>query len=276
MKRLLLAISLIAAAAVQGQSQPDPSYERVLIPVFFFGGGVHGSQWWTELDIFNSGQPFDLPYAMLQANPACPTLCGCDGQKTVRSTQAETVCPIYEDTTGLILHVPRSVDRDDVTVQVRGLDRSRAADRYGSEIPVVWERDLLANPIMLLNIPTDNRYRSTLRLYDAYQYETTFTLRFFDMAVLRLGNTQPIFTTTVQARHDRKTDVSGGYHVRPAFVAIGNLAATYPQLASVKSVAIEVTGSDFVISPPPPSKRFYALASVTNNTTQEVTIVSPR
>lgn len=276
MKRLLLAISLLAAAAVQAQSHPDPAYERVLIPVFFFGGGIHGSEWWTELDMFNTGDPFELPHAMVQDNPACPTLCGCDGQTTVRSMQAETICPIFEDTTGLILHVPRTVDRDHVTLQVRGLDRSRSADRYGSEIPVVWERDLLDNPIMLLNIPTDSRYRSTLRLYDAYQYNTTFTLRFFDMAAMRRGDAEPILTTQVQVHHDLKTDGAAGYKVRPAFAAIGNLAATYPQLAGVQAVAIEITGSDFVISPPQPRKRFYALASITNNTTQEITIVSPR
>jgi hypothetical protein len=40
-------------------------------------------------------------------------------------------------------------------------------------------------------------------------------------------------------------------------------------------VAIEVVGTNPLISPAPPPKRFYAFSSITNNTTHEVTIVAP-
>lgn len=278
MKRLAIAVALLLATlSSHAQSHPHPDYERVLVPVFFFGGGAHGAQWWTDLNLLSVGDEFELAHPLLQGDPTCDAFCGCDEKKLVRPFNAELVCPKFEYHSGLILHVPRSVDRDEVAIQARGRDRSRDAERYGSEIPVVWERDLLGNPMLLLDIPTDKRYRTTLRLYDAYQYTTEFTIRVFDMKSLRgTGLLFPLLVTRIQAQYDPSKDIQSALRLRPAFAVIGDLVAAYPQLAQAESIAIEITGSDLLISPPQPSKRFYAIASISNNTTQELTIVSPR
>jgi hypothetical protein len=276
MTRLLAALLLVLAATpAHAQYQPDPNFERVLVPVFYFGGGVNGAQWWTDVNLLNAGPTFDLAFPLIQGNPACPALCGCDAREDVEQLRAETICPIYEGLDGLLLYVPRDVDRDDVHIAARGRDRSRSEDRFGTEVPVIWERDLLAGPMMLLDVPIDPRYRVALRLFDAYQYNTRFTVRFFDMNELRNGRRTLLHETTIGATWDPSRNPAN-YPIRPSFAFVGDLVAAYPALRNTTTVAIEISGATLLVTPPPPSHRFWALASITNNTTQELTVVSPR
>lgn len=273
MKRLILAVLFLASSfPLSAQFMPDPQYERVLIPVFFFGGGAYGAQWWTDVQIISTEGDVELANEVLVGFQVCPALCGCGPEKRIDAWTVESVCPHFEHPAGLLLYVPRTA-RDWLQIASRGGDLSRRADRYGTQIPVVWEDDLFDSTMMLLDIPTDPRYRASLRLYDAFQWETGFTLRFHDMAKLRDGNAIPIFETSVVAHHDSGPSA---LPLRPAFALIGDLVAAYPQLASVPSVAIEIIGSHPIVSPPAYERRFYAMASITNNTTQEITIVTPR
>jgi len=259
-----------------GQSSPDPRYERVLVPVFFFGGGAHGAQWWTDLNVLSIDGDIELAVPLLQGNPTCPALCGCDAERTADEWAAESVCPTFEDDSGLMLYVPRGTSPDTLQIAARGRDMSRDADRYGTQIPVVWERDLLGDRMILLDIPTDPRYRTGLRLYDAYQWQGHYTLRFFDMARLRQGDDTPLLVRGVELDHDVDPRDAPNLFMRPAFAFIGDIVATWPELAAASSVAIEIIGSHPIVSPPAPDRRFYALASITNNNTQELTIVAPR
>ncbi|HEX2060681.1 MAG TPA: hypothetical protein VHK90_08065 [Thermoanaerobaculia bacterium] len=272
MKRLLILLLLLLPLTAEAQYFPDAEYERVLVPVFFFGGGS-GAAWWSNFDLVNIGPSFELATAVLQGTPACPDFCGCDAKKVVEQNKAENICQAFEDNSGIILYVPRSVNRDEVFTYARVYDRSRAAERAGSQIPVVWERDLLEGTMMLLDVKIAGGYRATIRLFDALQWDTTYTLRFYDMAKLRTGNNEIIFQTQV---HSFDENAPGRFPARPSFGVIGNVLAQYPQLAGYDSVAIEILPHEPLISPPAPTKRHYALASITNNTTQEVTIVSPR
>lgn len=276
MKRLL-SVGLLSFMALTAQAQfrPDADYQRVLVPVFYFGGGAFGAAWWTDFDLLSTGGGFELGVPMLQDNPACPALCGCDVTKVVDLWQAHNICPQFENPAGLLLYVPRTVDRSTVYMGSRVYDRSRQADRFGTEIPLVWESDFLDGPVMLLNLPGDARFRVTLRLYDVYQYPTPFVLRFHDMAKLRSGENEPLFSTIVQVRYEGPI-VGGRFPLTPATGIIGDLRAAYPQLAGVGSFAVEVVGTDHDSSPPPPRHRWYTFASITNNTTHEVTVVSPQ
>ena len=129
--------------------------------------------------------------------------------------------------------------------------------------------------MLLVDLPTDPRYRTGLRLYDAFQWEGHFTLRFYDMAKLRQGDTAVLLLVRDVTLHHDAND-GGPLFVRPAFAFIGDIVATWPELAAVDSVAVEIVGSHPIVSPPAYERRFYALASITNNTTQELTIVAPR
>lgn len=272
MKRLLGVLLLFFPLTVQAQSHPDPDYERVLVPVFFFGGGS-GAAWWSNFDMVNNGPSFELATAVLQGNPACPDFCGCDAKKTVEQDKAENICQAFEDNAGIILYVPRTVDRNEVHAYARVYDTSHASQRAGSQIPVLWEDDLLEGVMMLLDVRIAGGYRATIRLFDAFQWNSTYTLRFYDMAKLRTGVKELVLETRVDTVHE---NAPGRFPARPSFGVIGNVLAQYPQLAGHESVAVEIIPHEPIISPPAYSKRHYALASITNDTTQEVTVVSPR
>lgn len=274
MKRLLVLLALLLPVQAHAQYSPDVDYERVLVPVFYFGGGGFGSAWWTDFDLLSTEQAFTLGRPLLQGLQDCPALCGCDAKGEVEAGKVETVCPIFEGTQGVILYVPRNVDRASIFTYARVRDVSRQAERAGTQIPVVWEDDLYSSTMMLLDIPRDSRYRTTLRLYDAFQNETEFSLRFLDMAELRRGVRDVLLETSIVVRHDEGEN-PGRFPGRPAFAIIGDLVAAYPQLARADHYAIEIIGSHPITSPPYYERRFYALASITNKTTQEVTVVSP-
>ena len=55
---------------------------------------------------------------------------------------------------------------------------------------------------------------------------------------------------------------------------IGDLAATYPQLAAAKELRIRIRIAQSLADFGPPPTRAWAFVSTTNNTTQQVTIVS--
>jgi hypothetical protein len=274
MRTLTAALVLLLTLSAQASYSPDPDYKRVLIPVFYFGGGAFGSAWWTDLELISTEQTFTLGgRAALVGDPACPALCGCDVKAEVESNKVETVCPNFESTAGLILYVPRNLDRETIYTYLRVRDTAKQAERAGTQIPVVWEDELYNSTMMLLDIPSDPRYRTTLRLFDAFQHPTEYSLRFYDMAELRRGNREVLHEVSIET--EVVEEDAGRFPNRPAFASVGDLVAAYPKLATVAAYAIEIIGSHPITSPPYYDRRFYALASVTNKTTQEVTVVAP-
>ena len=273
MKRLLLAVLLLSTVSLQAQS-PDPDYQRVLVPVFNFGGGAGGSAWFSNFDLVSTTGAFDLARPVLKDRAACEFFCPCETKARVEGEKSETLCPQFEHPYGLLLWVPRTVSRRDVHTYLRVHDTSRDAERAGTQIPVIWEEDLFGGTMMLLDVKTEPRFRSTLRLYDAFQFPTEFSLRFYDMAEFRKGIRKLLAEERVSV--DVAETSNPRFPLRPAALTIGNIVARWPALAAAESVAIEVIGSHAIVSPPQYEYRFYAFASITNNTTHEVTIVSPR
>jgi hypothetical protein len=273
MKRLLVAVLLLSSVSLNAQS-PDPDYQRVLVPVFNFGGGAGGSAWFSSFDMVSTTGAFDLARPVLKDTAACDFFCPCETKARVEPEKSETLCPQFEHPYGLLLWVPRNVNRRDVHTYLRVHDTSRDAERAGTQIPVIWEEDLFGSTMMLLDVKTEPRFRSTLRLYDAYQFPTEFSLRFYDMAEFRKGNLELLAEARVSV--DVAESSNPRFSLRPAELTIGSIVARWPELAKAESVAIEVIGSHAIVSPPQYEYRFYAFASITNNTTHEVTIVSPR
>jgi hypothetical protein len=274
MRRLVAVLVLLAAVtSAQAQFNPDPEYERVLVPAFFFGGGQGGSKWFSSFDMVTLDNGFNLATPVLRDLPTC-AFCPCETKARVEERKVETICGQFEHPSGLLLWVPRTVEKNSVHTSLRVTDRSHEDDRAGAQIPLVWERDLYSDPFVLLDVRTDPRYRASLRLYDAFQYDTEFLLRFFDMEEFRNGTGEVLFETRVRVQPAPAPP--GRFPLRPAFLLIGNIVAQWPQLAAAESLAIEVTGTSLPISPPQYDRRFYALTTITNNTTHEVTIVSPR
>ena len=281
--KALIALLLFASAAFAqprpGEPFVDPDYERVLIPVFFSGPGANGAQWETAVDLTTSIQndvQLAEPALIYTSESQCNGIpCSC-ASTLVEYGRSARLCSGLEHAAGLLLWVPRTAAPKDLNFSVRVRDTSKNATSAGTYVPVVWERDLSGEPIVLLDVPVESRFRSSLRVYDAFGFADDVTMKIYDMAEYRtLGAAQPLVDTAVALVNPNPAGLTR-FIRRPAFAQIGDLAAAYPQLAGRTSVAIVVQALQPRVSPPLPTDRVYALASVTNNTTQEVTIIAPR
>ena len=132
------------------------------------------------------------------------------------------------------------------------------------------ERDF-ASRVQLFDIPLQPRFRQTLRIYALPQGTTCctdVTVRFF-----ALGG-QLLHSTTVALRRSDKAvgDIDHGWPGSPDFPMqpenatldfLGNIA----ELAGRESVRVEVDGG---------SRAIWGMVTVTNNDTQQVTVISPQ
>jgi hypothetical protein len=209
-------------------------FERVLFPVLFNAPGANGSLWRTESVIV---QPREFPVEFYNAlDPAVGTTIGAESRR-------ELVGGNHRD--GAVLLVPRR-EADALAFGSRVRDVSRVGDGFGTEIPVLRERDMIAGPLTLLDVPLDPQYRVKVRIY-AYDDASSGTLIVDDA-----GNIREIAFTAV----GDCADCAG------AAYAEVDLPTSAPGARANLYVRLE--GS-------PPS---WAFATVTNNVTQQVTIVS--
>jgi len=278
MKTICAVLLLLACApfAFAGD-HPDTDFERVLIPVFISGPGAQGAQWETAVDLTSTAdRTIDLARPVLLYNydrncdPSCAT-------RTLESDVAVGLARALEHPAGLILWVPREIEKTDLHASIRVRDAARNASSAGTFVPLVREDDLSSGRNVLLDVPVREGFRASLRLYDLYLDQTDFEVSIYDMDEYRKGTWQALVTDVVTVVSDPPASALDlRYQQRPAFAFIGDLVAKYPQLAGHDSVAIVTWGAHPLYTPHPFEKRFYALASATNNATNEVTIIAPR
>lgn len=213
----------------------DPAfYEAVLFPVIFAGPGAFGSQWTTEVVLRNEN---DFPLALLPSSIF--------GRPAPRSTTKISGCTIAA---GDLEFVPRQA-MPNVHFGVLVRDLSHQAEALGTEIPVIRDRDFFGHPLELLNVPTDPRFRVSLRAYDIGPGTG------LEMEIRPLESDEVLVSTFV-------FPVLG--------TLISDLVATYPQLAGKGPVRI-------TLSPPIEGwPTLWGFVAVTNNATQHVTIISPQ
>jgi hypothetical protein len=276
MKTICAVLLLACAPFALASRHPDPLYERVLIPVFISGPGAQGAEWETAVSITSTGSEavqLARPVLLYHQDRFCDLACA---ERSLVPEVAVGVSRFLEHPAGLILWVPRSLDRNDLHANIRVRDAAKNASSAGTFVPLVREDELSNNWNVLLDVPVGAGFRASLRLYDLYHHSSEFEVEIHDMEDYREGRRQPLVTATVEATSDPVTGDDLLYQQRPAFAFIGDLVAAYPQLAGRESVAIVVLGTHPVVSPPAYDRRFYALASATNDATNEVTIIAPR
>jgi len=225
----------------------DPAFfERVLVPVFFSGPGAFDSQWRTELAVHN-GNPFTLMQGSdgLFMTPCMPV---CDVRLAGGASQVVNGSNIA---TGVVQFLPRQATPQlDFSLLVR--DVSRDATDFGTSVPVVREAEMFTRTFSLVNVPSDPRYRIGLRLY---AYDTIPTTMAIGISALQGGQSAG-FTVTLLPAHEH------------AFLLIGNLLASAPQLIGNGPLRIDIT-------PLEPGTRAWGYVSITNNETQHVTTIAP-
>lgn len=255
----LLMTVLLAGAAYAGTGI------RVLVPVWVDTplAGANGSMWQTELAIYNNS---GSSYVIKTCEPSCESQT--DDEELLRGETQQGLPHRFANGShpGVVLHFfPANPSDPDpsgtITLQSRVRDLSRNASSAGTEVPVVPESEFRSRKLQLLNIPVDPRFRLLLRLYEMnHPASTSFTVRVIDA---------DSGASLVQRRVDlAPAEVN---MLRPAYAQVSDIFNGLP--ANVTRVRVEVEPD---ISPAPPAVAFWGFVTVTNNTTQELTVISPQ
>lgn len=233
--------------------EPLPSvFERVLFPILHNRPGANGSDWRTETWIANNNV-----WTIDNANDVQGNVCvtfPCGERIGPRSVQAfEGGIHPY----GVALLVPRT-EAPYLSFASRVRDVAHAADNFGSELPVVREHDMIrGGAATLLGIPVDPRYRVKVRLY-AFN-ETTETTAHATVTITERMQKRTVDVTLTRECHDLRCSSTPFY---------GEL--DLPAGEADARVNLEVRAA-VALDPVPPL--VWAFASVTNNSTQQVTII---
>lgn len=245
----------------------DVSYEAILLPIYLDGrvNGAQGSQWQTDLWLRNNASteatlaPWDCP-----AGQVCPTVFPLT--YTLKAGESLHNLPAFfrppTANPARLLYVSRS-EADDVAFQLRFADVSRSTLNAGSELPVIHEESLFDGTATLLNVPLDRRFRTQIRFYDVALTESRFRAV---VHALEPGTADKLLLTRELTATTTET---GPFRLTPAYAqfSIDELLLTDQILPA--SVRIEIT-------PLTAGSRFWTFASVTNNDTQFVTLVTPQ
>ncbi|MBV8547711.1 MAG: IPT/TIG domain-containing protein [Acidobacteria bacterium] len=249
-------IVLTNAYRYQGASIDE--LERILLPVAASGPGPNAARFETEILITNAGDeavPVSGAATLSHSGISPPPIPRVPPHTTGTFTDALTDAQYF---TGAFIYVPARLARDVIT-KVRVHDTSRDAAAFGVEIPVVSDLDFAAT-VRLAGIPTDARFRSTLRVY---AYDTRnfgpVTLRVRDSADGTLLSTVPL------ALKAPSLDATDPF---PAAAQL-SLDSIIAPLRSHARLRIDIADSDAI-------RPIWGFVSITNNETQEITLVTPQ
>ena len=231
-----------AALIYYDPASVDPAvFEPILFPLSFQGPGALGSQWTTENFLYDNGS-----LAFFRDPPPCD---GCGTMMTSGTRQLIN----NGNPWGHVLYVLRGrVPALEFASRIR--DTSRQSQTAGTEVPVVHERDFRTS-LRFMNVPADSRYRVTLRLWSLGDYPQ------FIVADGINSDLQRAFPVT---RIPGTEMWFGSADVTPLLK--GNFNPTV--ITVVPSGGYPVVSSTFY----PP---IWGMLSITNNETQQVTIISP-
>jgi hypothetical protein len=228
-------------------------FERVLFPVLFRSAGANGSDWRSEAVISNP----QIDAVITGNSLGVPQECGFSFCRQLLPARSERAFEGTDYPRGVALLVPRD-QADAVAFALRIRDVSREADGFGTEVPVVREAEMFRNvPITLLDVPADPRYRTKLRIYTFPDPLYGERVAFAGVELRRRGQ------STGEMRSVRLTrDCSGS-------------TCPYTPMYAELDLDSAAAGRFNVYVTVPEGALGWAFASVTNNTTQQVTIVSP-
>jgi hypothetical protein len=252
-----VSITGFANPVVRYLSRSVDELDRILLPVAASGPGPNAARFETEILITNAGDeavPVSgdaTDYGSLQSPPPIPRV-----QPHTTGTFTDFLFDASTHT-GAFIYVPSRMARDVIT-KVRVHDTSRDPSSFGVEIPVVSDLEFAAT-VRLAGIPTDARFRSTLRVYayDARNFGPV-TLRVRDNADGTLLATVPVALNAFKGEED----------LFPAAAQL-SLDSIIAPLRSHPRLRIDIADSDAI-------RPIWAFVSITNNQTQEITLVTPQ
>ena len=267
-------ITLVARTFAEGIADPDPvdnvamhafdiattlNFEPVLIPITRqTTGGAFGTIWKTETwMMIESFEPFDIQPRSCISGACVPLQLPFD-------PYAVGVLQPATQLEGQLVYVPAGTS-ERLRIETRVHDESRNSEFFGVEIPAVrTSRLTLPNSnTVLLNIPVTPEFRHTLRIYDPEPQPGK------RIAIFAYAMGERAFFTTVSRFFEVPPDNNGGpfgLPLRPGYIQFSSDDLAIP--AGVERIYYRIAPTDF-------TSRFWAFVSVTNNVTQEVTVITP-
>jgi hypothetical protein len=247
-------------------SGPDSAYERILLPVYFEDEipGAFGSRWRTDFRIRNNGgttvtlAPWQCPDGQF-CPPVFPLTYALQPNQALHN-------PENLDTSGRtnpsqLLYVLRS-EEPEISMTLRVADVSRSTLNAGTDVPVVRESELLDGTAQLFDIPMDGQhFRVLLRVYDLTYTNAEYSVRLYGED----GLSEPVHGATLTAT----SAMAGDFRNEAAYAQLDLTALLQLRQVWPPSVRVEIV-------PLTPGSRYWAFASITNNETQLVTLVTPQ
>jgi hypothetical protein len=262
MTRVLLSLFLLFGVVTSSSAQ-YPGFEKVLFPIVVYAPqtlpGAAGSQWVTDVSAVNRND-VEVPLADAFACFGCRTQHGMFPGITYELLPAARL-----PGAGAFVFVDsRYVDKVSFDLRVR--DVSRGAESFGSEVPVVREREFREEGVSLLGVPSASNLRLTLRVYGLDPAPGSVKVLVYEERTREIINidSQPAADTLfAQRTYSLNFDTVAGSHVDPAYAQISDLPMPATPLARI-DVIPQTVGT-----------RIWAFVSATNNDTQQVTVISP-
>ena len=248
-------------------------FERIVLPIVLPGTvpGAFGSMWRSELQIVNdSPMPLRSGVDILFVEPRCSST-DCDPVIPPNAQVSRRFAtPLFA--TSQVPPVTVYVRKEFapyVHFQLRIRDVSREDETWGTEIPVVYERDLRYQ-LTLLDIPLRPGFRQKLRIYSPhYAACCALSLTFFspEGATLATRNVNLVYAN----------GALGGLVPAPYLREGSRELSLQPQYAELDLESMpELAGHDTVWIRAKGSTGIWAFVSVTHNTTQHVTTITPQ
>jgi hypothetical protein len=239
-------------------------YMQVLVPLTSLEiAGANGSRWTSELRVFNASSELlrmPGPETFIVELPIDPAVI-----VEPRTTEQVFLNRGLPGADGAFLYVPIALlGAPKFSLRVRDLSKNAAS--LGTDVPVIYAHEAKGD-LTIVDVPVDPKYRGTLRIYG------------FTDAPMQVGVTvYPEDGDDVIQHFDLA--LNGIIHIEndpmppyPAYVAIDPLTAIV-RASGHERVRIEITNFNAILSPPPPP--IWAFVSITNNETQQVTVVTPK
>ena len=237
----------------------EDDFERILMPINIKGEvlGAGGSRWVSEAFIANAGtSAVDARWGACNVliDPCPPFVSLPPGGRAVAFAPDTTFTII---TPGVFIYVAKSA-LTQVFATARVRDLSRQSDSAGTEIPFVRTSDF-QNRVLLLDIPNDDRFRNTLRVYGSGPSPMLARIRIWE----NTSDGTPLV--------DVNRSLAG---------IVSLLPITFPQTPAYVEVPLEPFGllgrGGALRIQVDADQPLWAFVSTTNNTTQQFTLVTPQ
>ncbi len=228
---------------------------RLLVPIAVSANGALGTSWRTEFVVHNGNAT-----SVTVSGGATPP----SGTAPVIAPSTTTSIALYPPpgNFGAFIYVPRELAPKFVT-SLRVHDTTRDADSWGADVPIVSET-AFRESVVLIGVPADSRYRTLLRVYAYNGYDTPVRVDLRDDASGELlGSVSALLQSGLPPA------VPGTPPNAPAYAQIALDPVLTPIAAAHPRVRVEAIST---LTPAPP---LWAFVAITNNTTQQVTTITP-